>query len=282
MDNKELKALISLLDEDDEEIISQIENKILSLGTGIIPYLEEEWESNFSPILQKRIEDIVHNLQFTLLQERLIEWSSNESDDLLKGLWIVATYLYPDTEYEHLKVAIEQIYQQAWVDMRDDLHPHDEIKTLNNLLYQKLKFKGNTRNFHSPANSMLNVVLDTRRGNPITLCIIYLLIAQKLEIPLYGVNLPNMFVLVYKREGINPFYINAFNKGLIFTKEDIDNYIGELKLTPIDTFYEPCSHVDIVKRMFRNLINSFEKQGDHNKADEVKTLLQLISPAGEW
>jgi len=282
MDNKELKALISLLDEDDHEIINQVEDKILSLGTGIIPYLEEEWESNFSPILQKRIEDIIHRLQFTLLQERLIEWSSNESDDLLKGMWIVATFLYPDTEYENLKLQIEQIYQHAWIDMRDDLHPHDEIKTLNNLLYQKLRFKGNTRNFHSPANSMLNAVLDTRRGNPITLCIIYLLIAQKLEMPLYGVNLPNMFVLVYKREGIKPFYINAFNKGLIFTKEDLDNYIGELKLTPIDAFYEPCSHVDIIKRMFRNLINSFEKQGDHSKADEVKTLLQLISPAGEW
>ena len=129
---------------------------------------------------------------------------------------------------------------------------------------------------------MINVVLDTRRGNPITLCIIYLLIAQKLELPIYGVNLPNMFILVYKREGIPPFYINAFNKGLIFTKEDIDNYIGELKLTPIDTYYEPCSNLDIIVRMFRNLANSFEKQGDHSKTDEVKTLIQLISPAGEW
>ena len=282
MDNKELKALISLLDEDDQEIVSQIEEKILSLGTGIIPFLEDEWETNFSPILQKRIEDIVHQLQFTLLQERLIDWSKNETDDLLKGMWITATYLYPDLEYDDLKKQIEQIYQQAWVDLREDLHPHDEIKTLNNLLYQKLKFKGNTRNFHSPANSMINAVLDSRRGNPITLCIIYLLIAQKLELPLYGVNLPNMFVLVYKREGVKPFYINAFNKGLIFTKEDIDNYIGELKLNPIDTFYEPCSHLDIIKRMFRNLANSFEKQGDHGKTDEVKTLMQLISPAGEW
>lgn len=282
MDNKELKALISLLDEDDQDIVNQIEGKILSLGTGIIPFLEEEWETNFSPILQKRIEDIVHNLQFTLLQERLIEWSENESEDLLKGMWIVATYLYPDTEYDNLKDQIEQIYQHAWIDMNDELHPHDEIKTLNNLLYQKMKFKGNTRNFHSPANSMINVVLDTRRGNPITLCIIYLLVAQKLELPLYGVNLPNMFILVYKREGIPPFYINAFNKGLIFTKEDIDNYIAELKLTPIDIFYEPCSNTDIIKRMFRNLANSFEKQGDHSKTDEVKTLLQLISPAGEW
>jgi len=282
MDNKELKALISLLDEDDQEIVSQIEEKILSLGTGIIPFLEDEWETNFSPILQKRIEDIVHQLQFTLLQERLIDWSKNETDDLLKGMWITATYLYPDLDYDDLKKQIEQIYQQAWVDLREDLHPHDEIKTLNNLLYQKLKFKGNTRNFHSPANSMINAVLDSRRGNPITLCIIYLLIAQKLELPLYGVNLPNMFVLVYKREGVKPFYINAFNKGLIFTKEDIDNYIGELKLNPIDTFYEPCSHLDIIKRMFRNLANSFEKQGDHGKTDEVKTLMQLISPAGEW
>ena len=281
MDNQKLRALISLLDDDDPQIVAQIEGKIRSLGTGIIPYLEEEWESNFSPILQNRIENIVHDLEFTLLQERLVEWSKNEHNDLLKGMWIVATYLYPETEYDSLETQIEQIYQHAWVDLRDGLHPHDEIKILNNLFYQKMKFKGNTRNFHSPTNSMINAVLDTRRGNPITLCIIYLLIAQKLKLPLYGVNLPNMFVLLYKKEGTPSFYINAFNKGLIFTKEDIDNYIRELKLNPIDAFYEPCSHVEIIKRMLRNLANSFEKQGDHSKTEEVKMLLQLISPIGE-
>ena len=128
---------------------------------------------------------------------------------------------------------------------------------------------------------MINVVLQTKKGNPISLCVVYMLIARKLKMPVHGVNLPNLFILTYMNESHKQFYINAFNKGLSFSKEDIDNYINELRLTPDRQYYEPCSSQDIIKRSFRNLINSFEKIGDHSKAEEVRILLKLISAPGE-
>jgi regulator of sirC expression with transglutaminase-like and TPR domain len=142
-------------------------------------------------------------------------------------------------------------------------------------LFDKLKFKANTKNFHAPGNSMINVVLETKRGNPISLCILYIFIAQKLEMPVYGVNLPNLFVCTYKSEQ-QQFYINAFNKGLIFSRSDIENYIQQLHLNEEDIFFEPCSNEDIIKRILRNLIVSFEKIGDHQRSDEVKQLLKTI------
>jgi regulator of sirC expression with transglutaminase-like and TPR domain len=117
--------------------------------------------------------------------------------------------------------------------------------------------------------------LETNRGNPISLCILYILIAQKLELPICGVNLPNLFLCTYKSKD-HQFYINAFNKGLIFSKSDIENYVHQLHLNPIDLFFEPCNNEDIVKRVLRNLIISFEKIGDHQKSDEVKQLLKAI------
>ena len=102
-----------------------------------------------------------------------------------------------------------------------------------------------------------------------------MLIAQKLEMPVYGVNLPNMFILTYKDKD-EQFYINAFNRGLIFSREDIDSYITQINLAPRPIFYEPCSHSDIVIRSLRNLSIAFEKLDDHVKADEVKGLLALI------
>ncbi|HXA01221.1 MAG TPA: transglutaminase-like domain-containing protein, partial [Cytophagaceae bacterium] len=139
-----------------------------------------------------------------------------------------------------------------------------------------LKFSANTKNFHSPANSMINVVLETKKGNPISLCVIYMLVAQKLKMPVYGVNLPNLFILTYKDKD-SQFYINAFNKGLIFSKADIDNYISHLNLSQMEIFYEPCSNLEIIKRVLRNLVVSFEKIGDSQKVEEVKTLLRTIS-----
>jgi regulator of sirC expression with transglutaminase-like and TPR domain len=123
---------------------------------------------------------------------------------------------------------------------------------------------------------MINVVLETRRGNPISLCVIYMLVAQKMKLPVYGVNLPNMFILTYKSEH-NQFYINVFNKGVLLTKSDIDNYISSLKLEPSDVFYEPCSHIDIVRRVLRNLMVAFEKSSEVEKMEEIKILLNDIS-----
>lgn len=277
MEEKELIALVSLLEDEDMEIISHVEEKIISLGGTIIPFLEGQWENSLNPVVQTRIEDLIHTLQYDLLKQRLIEWSENETDDLLKGLWLIATYQYPDLELEKLTQDLEQIYYDAWLEFSPDAHPYDQIKILNSVLFSKLRFGANSKNFHSPGNSMINVVLETKKGNPITLCAIYMLVANKLKLPVYGVNLPKLFILTYKHENYDQFYINAFNRGLIFTTSDIDNYIAELRVTPQESHYQPCSNLDIVQRCLRNLVNSFEKIGDHAKSEEVKELLKCIT-----
>ncbi len=275
MNEGELKALVSLLEDEDQEISSHVEGKIVSLGSEIIPFLEKEWEKTFNPTIQKKIEDLIHQLQFENLQEQLAIWKTAESDNLLKGMWLVASYQYPDISFENLSRDFEQLYYDSWLEFSDDMDPFDQIKVLNSVIYHKLKFRANTKNFHSPSNSMINVVMESKKGNPITLCVIYMMVAQKLKLPIYGVNLPNLFILTYKTDKLQ-FYINAFNKGLIFSKDDIDHYINNLNLVPQDLFYEPCTHVEIVQRAFRNLIVAFEKIGEYTKADEIKTLLKTV------
>ncbi len=281
MEDNEIKALISLLDDDDKQVVAHVEEKILSLGKEAIPHLEREWESNLNPKLQGRIEEILHVLQYNLLKARLLEWFRSKERDLLTGMWLVATYQYPDLELEKLKQELEQIYYETWLEFRPDLHPMDQVKVVNGVLFNKLKFGANTKNFHSPGNSMINVVLESRKGNPITLCVIYMLVANKLKIPVYGVNLPNLFILTYKDDQHNQFYINAFNRGLIFSRQDIENYIAELHLVPQPSFFNPCDSLEIIRRALRNLIMSFEKMGEHAKAEEVKLLLVEIAEGGE-
>jgi len=281
MKETELKALVSLLDDEDAQIISHVEEKILSLGTSIIPFLEQEWEHNFNSKVQQRIEELIHTLQFELLKERIKEWYESKDQDLITGMWLIATYQYPDLELLKLKQDLEQIYYETWLEFKPDLYPFDQIKIINSVIFNKLKFSANTKNFHSPGNSMINVVLESRKGNPITLCIIYMLVAQKLKLPVHGVNLPNLFVLTYKNESHAQFYINAFNKGLIFSRQDIENYINELHLAPQASFFEPCASLEIVRRVFRNLIMSFDKMGEHAKAEEVKELLLIIADGAD-
>ncbi|GAB2489453.1 transglutaminase-like domain-containing protein [Algoriphagus taiwanensis] len=272
----EMIALVSLLDDPDQEVKSHVRDKIISLGYGVIPFLELRWESSFNPELQKEIEDLVHDLQFSLLKDRLKDWRDSEDRDLLTGLWIINTYQYPDLEFEKLNAEMHQIYFEVWTSFKNDLQPYDQIRIINNVLFNTLRFSANTKNFHSPGNSMLSTVLDTKKGNPISLCAIYLLVAKKLGLPVYGVNLPNLFVLTYKSSDIT-FYINAFNKGLIFSRQDIYNYLEHLKIEPREEFFEPCSYLEIILRSLRNLAHSFEKLGEASKVAEIKELIAILS-----
>ena len=276
MNEKELKALVALLDDDDTEVLHHVEDKIISYGNSIIPYLEHEWENSFNPDVQRRIEELIHTLQNDELKNRLRHWYRQENPDLLEGMWLVATYQYPDITLETIREQLEQIYYEAWLEHKGEAHPFDQVKILNSVIFNKLKFSANTKNFHAPANSMINRVLETHKGNPISLCVVYMLVAERLNLPVYGVNLPQLFILTFKTDQIQ-FYINAFNRGLIFSKQDIDNYLKQLKLSQDDMFYEPCSNVDIIRRVLRNLVNSFEKLDEYEKASEVQDLLALIS-----
>jgi regulator of sirC expression with transglutaminase-like and TPR domain len=161
--------------------------------------------------------------------------------------------------------------------------PVEKVELINHIFYNVYGFSGNTANHQDPQNSYLSQVLESKKGNQISLAIIYSIIAQKLDIPIYGVNLPQHFILAYTDElektdeenGIL-FYINVFNKGYIFGKRDIDQFLRQLKIEPEQLFYQPCANTDILKRVLRNLISSYEKAGAEEKVSELQKLLAVL------
>lgn len=271
-----IKAMIHLLDDSDQEVVTMVEQQIRTLGPSIIPVLESEWETeSLNPILQTKIENLIHDFQWQSVKTRLQLWKESGGMDLLEGMWILATYRYPDYTFEQLKVEMDQLYYEVWPQMREELHPMDQVKVLNTVLFDQLKFGPNSKNFHAANNSFINNVLSSKKGNPISLCVIYMWVAQKLGLPIYGVNLPNLFVLTYKQKGLQ-FYINVFNKGLIFNKIDIDNYIAQLNLTPNEIYYNPCTNLEIIRRVIRNLLMAYEKAGELEYKDELTDLIDLL------
>jgi len=276
MTDAAIKAMIHLLDDSDQEVVSMVEQQIRTLGPSIIPVLESEWETeSLNPLLQTKIENLIHDFQWQSVKTSLQLWKESGGMDLLEGMWILATYRYPDYRFDQLKLEMDQLYYEVWPQMREELHPMDQVKVLNTAIFEQLKFGPNSKNFHAANNSFINNVLSSKKGNPISLCVIYMWIAQKLGMPIYGVNLPNLFVLTYKQNGLQ-FYINVFNKGLIFNKIDIDNYIAQLNLTPNEIYYNPCSNLEIIRRVIRNLMMAFEKSGETDYKDELSELIDLL------
>lgn len=275
MNEKELRALITLLDDEDDVVYSEVSNRLLAMGERAIPHLEQAWEAGASPLMQQRIENLIHQVQLKSLQEDLYFWLEHEQDNLLKGLWLLARYAFPELSFEAIEQQFAQLYYDAWFRFQEGLHPLDQIQLLNRVFFKEWKFQGNTKDFHAPANSLINLVLERRKGNPLTLCVLYMSVAQRLNLPVYGVNMPVVFVLIY-RAARTDYYINVFNQGSVFTRSDIEDYLHQLNVAPQTTFFEPCAHIDIVARAFRNLVYAYRENNELDKAVEVHQLLQLI------
>ena len=285
MNLKEVIALITLLDDPDDSIYSEVKNRFIMLGPPAVPHLETAWENSFDALMQKRIEGIIHTIQFKALQNALSFWAENEQDDLLKACIIISRYQYPDLDENKIKKQLQQIKQDVWLELHDDLTALEKVKILNHILFEVHQFSGNIANYHAPQNSFINVVLETKKGNPVMLSVIYALICKELNIPIYGVNLPQHFVLAYVNDFANLFdpshkslsdnilfYVNPFSKGLIFNQGDVDAFLKQLNIAPDTKYYLPCSNLDIVKRMIQNLIFSFNKLGYAEKVNELKEL----------
>jgi len=285
MSLKEVIALITLLDDPDEVIYSQVKDRFVTLGPPAIPHLETAWENSFDAIMQKRIETIIHTIQFEILQKGLNRWAKDQQDDLLQGILILARYQYPDLDENKVRKQLAQIKQDVWLELHEDLTALEKVKILNHILFEVHQFSGNITNYHAPQNSFINNVLESKKGNPLMLSVVYILICKELDVPVYGINLPQHFVLAYLNDFANLmdlnnktlsnnilFYINPFSKGLMFNQKDIDQFLKQLNLEPEAKYYLPCSNVEIVKRCLNNLIFSYEKLGYLEKVQELKKL----------
>ncbi|MGH2624540.1 MAG: transglutaminase-like domain-containing protein, partial [Sphingobacterium sp.] len=233
VEEKEIKALIYLLDDPDVDIFKEVEHKLITCGPEAVPLLENSWESSFDPLAQQRIENIIHKIQYDQVKNDLQLWKLNNSDDLLEGLLIINRYQYPNLNEEQVYYQLAEIRRNAWYHLMYEMSPVEQVKMLNNIIFREFGLSGNTTNYHDPQNSFIHKVLESKKGNPISLACIYALVAQKLDIPIYGVNLPKHFVLAYINNE-DPqkvdFYINVFNRGQIMREEDINSFLRQLNL----------------------------------------------------
>jgi regulator of sirC expression with transglutaminase-like and TPR domain len=284
IDNK-IKALLQLLDDPNEEIYMHVSQNIIRQGLDIIPELEKVWETSLNEILQHRIENLIQEIQFTSTQNKLLEWKETGAINILEGAFLIARYQYPDLKFEQIEKPFELIKKDVWLEINNNLTALEKTRVINHILYEIHGFSGNSTNFYAPQNSYINLVFESKKGNPVSLGIIYMAIAQQLDIPIYGVSMPKNFILSYidqfnmdfTNDNEVLFYINPYNKGAVLGKREIDYFLRQQKLEPLKSYYSPCSNTEIIKKLILNLIYSYEKLGYPDKVEDMQKLFTILN-----
>ena len=281
IENTTLVALINLLDEPDESAFNLIRDQILLQGMDAIAPLERILENTFNGLVHERIQSVIRKLNQDNLYIEFLNWINFGSSDLLKGLILVSKTQFPSLDEKDIIIRIEQLKIDIWIELHENLTAFENIKVMNHIVFDIHHFDGNRSDKSTPEDSSINSLLENKKGSPLLLGMLFIILAQKLGLPVFGVNLPQHFILAYLTGTAidNPceddvlFYINPFNKGAVFTRREIELFIGQLKIKPEKSFFAPCSNPEIIRRLINNLISSYNQIGYSDKIEDLKTLL---------
>lgn len=200
--------------------------------------------------------------------------------DLAKAALYIAQEEYPDLDTAAYLNALDVMATEVEERLPVERYPLRVIQSLNQYLYDDLGYTGNTSDYYDPRNSFLNEVIDRRTGIPITISLIYLEIARRIDFPMVGINMPGHFLIrpEFEETGI---FVDAFNRGEILFEQDCEERLTQIYGRPVQLqpdFTEPVSHRQLLTRMLTNLKFIYLNRKDLPKALAVVERILLLFP----
>ena len=275
---QELNHLIKLLDDEDEEIYENIKKRFLLYGEESKNFLSEFTKSE-DFLIAERSKEIITLLDFKLVENKIRELFLNKKNLLERAVFLISEFGYPNVDFDNYKMIIDKIAfdigSRIGRKIKKVSSAFEKIKIFNEYLFQRKGFKGNTENYNETDNLYINKVIDRKMGIPVSLSILYLLIAYRLKLPIYGVNLPSHFIVKYQDDK-EELFIDPFNQGIVISRKEAVKFLKQLGLSEEEfnsiSFLNNSNERDIIKRYINNLIHVYEKNNEKLKAEQLKQL----------
>ncbi len=285
--NKEIRALLQLIDDPDDEVFDTVANKLLGFGREIIPNLEQLWEVTADEGIQERIETLIHRVHFNDLQEEFLEWSNSKNPELLRGAILVAKYQFPDLNIPSILTQFDQIRRNIWLELNNYLTPLEQVNVFNSILYNYYKLQGHELTEREPKYFFINQVLESKQGNSYSLGVLYLALCELLDIPIFAIDLPRQFVFAYidtlhhfyrqDDDAVQQiqFYVDPLS-GMVYTQKDVDTYLRKINYNDRDAYMAPLSSKRVIFKMLEELALCYRYKREEAKAEEIQSLMNLL------
>ena len=231
--------------------------------------------------MTKNIQTALNDWHINVVSEMKINDPSKLAEYALHISRIVA--------YDHLVIKdelskIDEIGKKIVRSMKNssEIRPTQLIEKINHQLYKIENFKGNRDDYYNPSNSLLNIVIKRKTGNPITLSILYIQLAHSVNFRLYPVNFPSHFMVKHVLDDEqNEIIIDPFNEGRIMDdyslKELLDHFYPKMNIALTRKLVDKASNHDVIIRMLNNLKTSFFECQDLDNAELVNEMILDIN-----
>lgn len=287
-ETREISALFHLIDDPDVEVFSTVSDKILTIGSTIIPNLEHLWETTIDESVQERIELLIHRLHYCELFQDFKRWKNLPEPDLLAGALLVAKFQYPELQVSQVLQDVEKMRRNVWLELNNYLTPLEQTNVLTTILYNYYHLKGTEINYEAPKDFLLNNVLESKKGNSLSNGILYLVLCDLLDIPIRAIPIPRQHILAYfdvepgdwHNLPPNPahsisFFIDPMS-GQVYTQKDVETYFRRISVPPTANFFRPITNIRIVQMLVEEFAKCFDNEKHAYKFDELMQLSQFL------
>ncbi len=286
MDNdKEVTALLSLIEDPDVEVFESVSNRIISYGAPIIPQLEDLWESSFDSLMQDRIETLIHRLHAISIKNDFKEWSQAPHHDLLPGALLIAKLVYPDIQTAKVIQDIERLRRSIWIELNNYLTPVEQINVFSSILYNHFGLTGTSITHPHPNDFLIPNILSSKKGNQSGNGLLYLLLAEHLDIPIKLLPIPQQFVLGYFKstqetaieklhQNIN-FFVDPIS-GQAFSHNDLYNFFNRIALPIKPNYFKPLNNIQTIQKLLADLSSCYNTENKHYMISEINDIIALL------
>ncbi len=286
MNANDLYAQIQLLEDPDNRIYQVIREKLVEQGEAVIPALEKAWGISRYPIVNQRIESIIHDINFYALLNEAKEWANKGSKDLLQVQLLISRFFFQNLDVPVLISDYEKLKNEVWLEINDNLTALEKIGMLNYVFFKNNQFHLTSQSKNTINSFLFSETMSSKTGNDIGLGLLYLNLAMDLGMPVYGVDLPGNFILAYLDVNEFPhqnfdennvlFYINPANKGVVFGLQNVETYLKQIGVEKNPDLVKPISINVILKRLFYVLEEELKKADETEKINELRQLSEAL------
>ena len=267
---EQISAIVSLLSEPDPDIAASLRQKLCDLGEQVVKEVLQACKEGSRA--HREVSRVLMRFREPSLEMRFRNLALNEIGDIAleEGVFTLARFAYPDIDESAYKTRLGHMAFELAPRVAPDDHPIRIIRTLNHYLFDEQGF--HAPGHYDPDDTYLNRVLDRKRGWPITLSVVYLILAQRLELPIVGVALPKHYIVKYT-DSDHDIFIDPHNRGQILTANECADLIGT---TISDDLFRATTNRFTLFRMMNNLRYTYLSLYKKNKAKELESLISII------
>ena len=204
---------------------------------------------------------------------------------LLEAAVAVAQHDYPRLDVQTTLAEVDTLAARLKRRLAADAAPMQRLRLLNRFFFQELGFSGNVNDYYDPRNSYVHCVLETRRGIPITLALLYVELANQVGLDACGISFPGHFLAkVHMPQGeivIDPFTGQSMSRDALdallvpYRRRGARNGLGD---APIVSFLQPAQPREVIARMLRNLKEVFRSSQDAARLLGISERLVILLP----